>query len=410
MSKHSLYFCISLCAALASLSADELILSPEGTSAELPLSPPVQAAAEKAVQKPAQPTAAPVFKLPEVPFSPFTGKIKAKKVRLRLAPDLDSHVVRELTKSDLVSVVGEKGDFWAVEPPAGLKAYVFRSFILDNVVEANRVNVRLEPSLDAPIIAHLNAGDKVNGTQSPLNNKWLEIKAPASTRCYVAKNLVEFAGGPEVKAQMDKRRNTAEQLFLTTSLLTAAELNKPFEKIEIDHLSRNYKTVIQDYADFPEFVDKAQESLTQLQEAYLQKRIAFLEAKNTPRSSKETIEKEDAGIVAENATDKMKLWEPIEEAMYLTWAHVNESKDMNEYYEEQKLAAVAVSGILEAYTACVKNKPGDFIVRDKGLPVAYVYSTHVNLQNLVGKKVNLTCAARPNNNFAFPAYTVLSAE
>src|SRR6185436_15600633 len=79
--------------------------------------------------------------LVQKPFSPFTGKVKGRKVRLRAQPDLDGRVVRELGGQDMLVVVGEKGDFYAVEPPSGLKAYVFRSFVLDGVVEGNRVNV-----------------------------------------------------------------------------------------------------------------------------------------------------------------------------------------------------------------------------------------------------------------------------
>ena len=106
----------------------------------------------------------------------------------------------------------------------------------------------------------------------------------------------------------------------------------------------------------------------------------------------------------------MKLWEPIEEALYLSWANINDNKAIRDYYDEQKLASVEIAGIVEPYNTPVKNKPGDFIIRDKDVPVAYVYSTQVNLQSLVGKQVKLIAAPRPNNNFAFPAYYILSAE
>src|SRR6267154_353385 len=86
-------------------------------------------------------------KVPEVNVNPFTGKVKGRKVRMRLRPDLDSRIIKELSKNELVVVVGEKGEFWAVQAPVGTKAYIFRSFVLDNVVEGNRVNIRLEPSL-----------------------------------------------------------------------------------------------------------------------------------------------------------------------------------------------------------------------------------------------------------------------
>jgi hypothetical protein len=109
-------------------------------------------------------------------------------------------------------------------------------------------------------------------------------------------------------------------------------------------------------------------------------------------------------------TDKMRLWEPLEEALYSSWSTLNDNKSRQDYYEEQTLASVEISGIVEPYVTPAKNRPGDFIVRDKDLPVAYIYSTKVNLQNLVGKQVKLVGVPRPNNNFAFPAYYVIAAE
>jgi hypothetical protein len=350
-------------------------------------------------------------KVPEATVNPFTGKIKGRKVRMRLRPDLDSRIIKELSKNELVVVIGEKEDFWAVQAPAGTKAYIFRSFVLDNVVEGNRVNIRLEPSLDAPVIGHLNVGDKIeNPTISPVSPKWFEITPPPQTRFYIAKEYIEYVGGPEVKAQMDRRGTTAEQLIDASVLLSKAEMRKPFEEIDFDRVVRGFNTVITDYTDFPDLVEQAKESLTTCQETYLQKRIAHLESHPSEEYVSSPSQKSEEGGKISLPTDKMKLWEPIEEALYLSWANINDNKTQRDYFEEQKLAAVEISGIVEPYNAPVKNKPGDFILREKDIPVGYVYSTHVNLQNLVGKNVRLVATPRPNNNFAFPAYYVLAIE
>ncbi|MBI2743626.1 MAG: hypothetical protein HYX48_06890 [Chlamydiales bacterium] len=385
----------------------------------------VPASEPQAVEAEVAPAALPVVKtaaapvpakVVEVPVSAFTGKVKGKKVRLRVKADLDSPVVRELSKNELLTVVAEKGDFWAVQAPAGTKAYVFRSFVLDNVIEGNRVNIRLEPNTEAPIISHLNAGDKIQGTICASNNKWLEISAPANTRFYVSKDYLENIGGPEVKAQADKRRVNVEQLVEAAALLGKAELHKPYHEIDIERITQSYKTVINEYTDFPEHVEKAKELLASLQEAYVQKRLAQADAKLAIATAQEHSDESD-NLQTSNSTlasalvnDKMKMWEPVEEALYLSWSQANDDRNQEQFYEEQKLAAATITGIVEAYTAPVKNKPGDFIIRDKDMPVAYVYSTRVNLQNMIGKKVTLLGCPRSNNNFAFPAYFVIAAE
>lgn len=351
-------------------------------------------------------------KIVETSVQPFTGKVKAKKVRLRAHADLDSRIIRELGKNDLITIVGEKGDFWAVEPPSGIKAYVFRSFILDNVVEGNRVNIRMEPDLEAPVIGHLNSGDKIEGSIASANNKWLEIDPPSQVHFYVAKEFIENVGGPEMKKQFEKRKESALNLLENTSTLTYSEFNKSFDEIDIDRLNLSYQTIIDDYSDFPEYVEQAKEALASIQEKYVQKKIAFLESKSSMTRESATSE----AFVAEemkteiDPTDKMKLWEPVEESIFLTWARMNEDKNMQEYYEEQKIAALPVTGILDVYNSPVKNKPGDFILRDKDLPIAYLYSTQVNLQDFIGKKITAVVSPRPNNHFAFPAFFVLSVE
>lgn len=426
MSKGLSYFCTVICAfTLTSAFADtasEPLLEPSEEVSTALTAEPMEDPSVAPIITPQSVVPAIVPKVvaakpaPVAPFKPFTGKLRGKKVRLRVNPDLDSHVIRELNRNDLLSVVGENGDFWAVEPPSGIKAYVFRSFILDNVVEGNRVNVRLEPDLEAPIIGHLTAGERVNGVISALNNKWIEISPPHQTRFFIAKEFVENIGGLDIKEKLDKRKSSAEKLLEAASLVAKAELAKPYEEVDIDRVSHAYSSIMDEYADLQDTVSRAKESVTKLQESYLEKKIAFLENKSkTPvefveESLAEKVTVADSLLAHQENNDRMRLWEPLEEGLYLAWAHMNDDKSSNEFYEHQKLNGTLLTGIVEAYNAPVKNKPGDFILRDRDLPVGYLYSTKINLQNFVGKKVTIVGSKRPNNNFAFPAFYVLDVE
>lgn len=343
----------------------------------------------------------------KTPVQPFTGKVKKNKVRLRLQPNTDSPVVKELEKGALLLVTGELDDFWAVSPTNDIKAYVFRSFVLDNQIEGNRVNVRLEPNTEAPILAHLNSGDIVEGTICAASNKWLEITPPATVQLYIAKNYVENLGGPEVKVAYETKYKKASQDLLLAQQFAESEMQKNFPSIDFDKMNHNFLTITQEYTAFPELVEQAQELLVKTQEQFLDKRIAYLESKTY---EEETLAVEAKKEQSTPPTDKMQLWAPVEEALYLSWVNVNDSRDMQEYYEDQKLAAAKVTGILEPYLAPVKSRPGDYFIKQDGLPVGYVYSTKINLQEFVGKKVTCIAFPRPNNNFAFPAYFVSEIE
>ncbi|MFS8563751.1 MAG: hypothetical protein LVR00_05315 [Rhabdochlamydiaceae bacterium] len=188
-------------------------------------------------------------------------------------------------------------------------------------------------------------------------------------------------------------------------------MQRPFNEINLSDVKNKYQMVLNESKDFSDLAEKAQEALVAVQEEYLEKRIAFLEEKANLKLGAEVD-----GIASHfematrNPTDRMNLWQPIEESLFLTWSCRNDERPLDEFYEEQRQNATVVSGIVEAYTAPVKNKPGDFIIRDKELPVAYVYSTQINLQDYIGKKVSLLVSPRENNNFAFPAFFALAVE
>ncbi|MCB1080685.1 MAG: SH3 domain-containing protein [Chlamydiia bacterium] len=346
-------------------------------------------------------------------FNSFTGKIIGNNVRMRSSADLDSYIISELAKDEYVVVVGEKGDFYAVEAPADLKAYIFRGFIIDDIVEGDRVNIRLSPDRDAPIIGHYSTGQSVKGEICPDNTKWMEIAAPKDTQFFIAKEYVEYAGKPELKAVQDKRKATVTQLFESTQLLSQSEMRKAFHEIDIDRITKGFQTIINDYTDFPSLVAKAAKSLSEAQEDYSHRKIAFLEAKASKMGKGQVEDIYEVSFRSDETTsptDRMKVWEPIEEALYLSWSSMHHAKTIDDFYKDQKLKCLNVSGILESYKEPVKNKPGDFVLKDHDVIVAYIYSTHINLDEYVGKRVNLMVSSRPNNNFAFPAYYVLDVE
>ena len=366
-------------------------------------------------------------------FKPFTGKVLANKVRIRSKADLESHIVRQLNKDELLLVTGEEGDFWAVQPPKGTKAYVFRSYIIDNIVEANRVNVRLEPHVDAPIIGQLQAGEKIAGDVCAMNHKWLEIAPPTSSHFYVSKEFIAHAGGPETLAIMEKRKTQVEELIGSAFFLAENECKKSYEEMSTTETMEKFQTVLRSYTDFPQAVAQAKEGLALLKDTYLQKKIAYLEerAELTSSARDELIArhkaenrelfqddlKPDPNLwnrrkteAKADLTDRMRFWDTIEESLYLSWTAFHTGRRIDDFYQEQRANATVLSGKVESYDHPVKSRPGDYILRGQDAPIAYLYSTSIDLEKFTGKTVTVLASARPNNHFAFPAYFVLSVD
>lgn len=376
-------------------------------------------------------------------LEPFTGKITKNRVRMRLQPSYDAAVLREYNKNDLVLVVGETDDFYAIKPPADFPGYVFRTYILDNIVEGHHVNVRLKPDLEAPIVAKLESGDKVEGSIAATNNKWYEIKLPSSARFYLAKDFIEKVGDSAYKAQYEKKREDVLQLLKTTESLSRAEMQKPFDQMMLDGIKANYQHIMYDFPEFQDLSNKAKEGFASLQEAYTNRRMEYLE--NQSRISSSTVEA-NKKLTAELQTHKAKIstledeiqksrefssnlsvapsvkpaqlpvnmsaWIPVEEKLFKAWLDKHGQSNPHDFYEEQKAQSFVLRGIIDVYNRPVKNKPGDYILisSNSKLPTAFLYSTHINLQDYVGHEVSVIVVPRDNNNFAFPAYFVLAVQ
>lgn len=372
-------------------------------------------------------------------FEPFTGKVLGTKVRMRTGPSLDDHVVREVNFGELFAVTEEREGFYAVTPPPSTKGYVFRTFVLDNVVEGSHVNVRLYPDMEAPIVGQLNTGDTIDAKVSDVNNKWLVIDLPETSRFFIAEEYFEKVGPLEMLAQVRERHNSATQDLESACFYAQSQIGRPLPQVDLDGIRNRFAKVIETYHDLPEIVESAEETSHLIGEVYLQKKIAFLENKAGESVTSlelnpahiERLEQLGVALRSSNAiiadaasetlglaptlaavsdvTDKMLVWEPIERSLHHLWAATHQGS-IEDFYSQQQESAVALTGMVESYNRPVKNLPGDYLLRVDNHPVAFLYSTKVNLDKLVGRQVTIMGSPRSNNHFAFPAYFVLSID
>jgi hypothetical protein len=369
-------------------------------------------------------------------FQAFTGKVTREKVRLRLQPSVDCPIITELKKGDLLVIVGETDDFYAVLPPSYIKGYVYRTFILDNVVEGSHVNVRLEPQLEAPVIAQLNRGDRIEGHVASTNSKWLEIAPPATAHFFVSRDYIENIGHAELINTLSQRKAEVEHLLASAIVDSENELAKSFEAIDLTSTWETYRKIAADYNDFTVETAQAAESLKKLQDTNLERKIAYLEEKHIQHEAQQQITEEHpekqepqqaaldqpaAAVTVEEARQHVATttpihiaaWKATEDDLYRQWRRSNSNSSRAAYEDTQVEMATTLVGTLEPYHSSAKNKPGDFIMRNRhNQRVAYLYSydADLNLQDYVGRNITMRVVARPNHRFALPAYRVLAIE
>ena len=347
----------------------------------------------------------------------FTGKITKDRVRMRLQPNLDAYIYKELKKGDLVLVTGQVDDFYACVPPKEVQAYIFRTYVLDGQVEGSNVNVRLEPEITSPVIAQLNSGYKIKGEIASQNNKWLKIAVPEDVRFYVAKEFITQVGDAELYSKHLQQQAQMQQTLTTVTESVDKELQKPFAQISLGKYTEQLHEIVASSSEFPQEAEKARELLTRMQKEYLAKGIASGKteetiapiAKEKEKETKVFIEviepKQETAHAPENSSWNDREYYIIQDAI-----SNGQVSNMDEFYSNEARVATALSGIIKPYNSFIKNRPGDFILINPktNLPIAYLYSTKVDLSKFIGKEVSMQASSRPNNNFAFAAYFVLS--
>jgi len=392
--------------------------------------------------------AAPVKAAP-VRETAFTGATVREKVRLRLQPDLNAKVVKDLGRGELLLIVGEDNSFYRVKPDFDQRAYVYAKYVNDGKISGERVNVRLQPDLESPILIQMATGDQVVAT-APASGNWLEITIPDSVVFYVAKEYVEKVGDANYLSNLRKEeRELRHQTELATSM-GKMELQKPFETIDLTAPRQAFKRALNLSGNKSDKRAHVEQLLQDMEHAYAEKREAHLSSippkpisapvpGNSAAGASLTLEQElnayhtkinkldeklnsptaDKDVALQRETtqsmgETLDRWAPVEGAYLVSWADrkgLNQAS-FDEFYAEQRQNSRTLQGIIQPYSGQVKNRPGDFILvaTDTRKPLAYLYSTQVNLANSAGKQVTLIGIPRNNNQFAYPAYFVLSLE
>ncbi len=341
-------------------------------------------------------------------FTPFTGKVTGMKVRLRLQPNTDGSIIREALPGEFWIITNEFQDFYAVQPKSEAKGYVYRTYVLDGIVEGSHVNLRLLPEMQSPVITQLHQGDALSLSSEQKYPKWVEVKIPENVSFYIAKEYIKRIGPKALYAELELKRTHFLDEFKKIQERAEKELKRPFQEIQLAPIANELKALETKIADFPDVLTYARDLISHIQEQYLQLSVTdhHLSKKFVP--IKEAIpEKRPAD--EKNAGYEAKTTFSLEQQeLHIVQKAIEEGRSANEqdFYAQEIARSFTVSGILIPYERTVKNRPGDFILVDvhSKVPLAYIYSTKISLQDILGEHITIQATERPNHFFALPAY------
>lgn len=331
------------------------------------------------------------------------AKTKGNRVRMRLKPSLDSQIIRELTFDEPL-LIGQKIEgFYEVFPLTQEKAYIFRTYVLDNQIEGKKVNVRLKPDLKSPVIAQLTQGAPVKGVVSAASRKWLQIDMPSQVRFYVWAQYIdtisqeEFGTLAAQRFEAPQGQESPQPTFASKkSTLGQEEQEKITNKIAAAKVERSLR-----------------ESSLSTSTTPLTQKSSQSYKSSTVSSTAATDHSLLAGSITgatTAATTGVTNWAEKESALEQAWLRERPEKTSQDYQQYLMLESVELKGRLLPYDASIANAPGDYLLEISPTKKVFVYSDRINLCSFSEQQVELRLHPRDAGDFAWPAFVVLDIQ
>lgn len=321
----------------------------------------------------------------------FTGVITGNSVRLRLHPSVTSPILREFDRDQLILVEGESDDFYRVSGRGLLKGYIFRSYVIDNIVEASHLHIRDEPSTEGVILGKLSQGEEVSATVCSYNSKWLEIELPQEISFYISKDFVQKYGEASIAINYYKKRSLFEKLFAAANFLVDQELSLNYQEIEYPKIQNTFESLLAQYEEIEDLKSTITSAYKRAQESFLKKKMHYLEEQT--QVTKNELEDYQKPIVDHKSSNNFSepdrdsnptqlnlwmsnYWLDVENSLFKKWLITNPDQTLHDFYYRERQRSIALTGKLESYRYLMQSRPGDYLLRDQyGVPLAYLYST-----------------------------------
>lgn len=146
---------------------------------------------------------------------PREGRVTADRVNLRCGPGTNFRSFLTLDKGSKLTVIGEKKEWYAVIPPAGIFFFIHRRYVskgrklvggYEGEVLGNNVNVRSGIGDRDRVMGQLNRGDRV--TIVGEKEQWFKIKPPEGMCVWIAAKYVKLeqkVGGKKPKEENGRK-------------------------------------------------------------------------------------------------------------------------------------------------------------------------------------------------------------
>ena len=128
-------------------------------------------------------------------------RVTGDRVSLRAKPDINGDLLERAMRGEEMVCIEKTNGWVAVQAPDSLDFWVAGEFVVNGVIQPEKLNVRSGPSLNYSVVAVLSKGDTVS-LRGEFND-WLKIAPPPGSRVWISADFVEFIEPPKPEPMIE---------------------------------------------------------------------------------------------------------------------------------------------------------------------------------------------------------------
>ena len=211
---------------------------------------------------------------------PYMACVTNSRVNVRLGPGTTYDILAQINAGEYVKVWEHKEGWAQIDVPADAGCWVDAQFIENNMVTAQKVNVRSGPNENYPVLVRLKKGDIVESIGQ--DNTWLKIKVPEQVKVWIDSRYITFYCSA-AEFQLNRLIDTESQdAFQKAEQFRQQESKKPLDVIDFNAIIAQYSIVVNHYPQtavaaqaqkiINEYSDRRDKTQQYLQQKHIQER------------------------------------------------------------------------------------------------------------------------------------------
>ena len=140
-------------------------------------------------------------------------QVTGDRVSLRLSPSIDGELLNRAMEGEEFLALSASNGWQEVIAPEYISAWVSSSYISNNIVLANKLNVRTGPNKNYGILTVISKDDVIEDKE--VFNDWVKIKPPENTSIWISK---QYLRDVQPESIIEEKELLELQINLTQSI------------------------------------------------------------------------------------------------------------------------------------------------------------------------------------------------